>query len=316
MIHLLNFLYISKILAYSLFFFSIIFSIFVLISTNIIYSVIFMICSFVLGSLAFFLLNFDAFGFIFIIVYVGAIAVLFLFVVMMLDIKMHSEKKLISFFNFDFLMFIPFFGLIYFLIQRILAQFNFFLNSKYQDIWGIYSDFINFKNPLNAYLSNYFTVNNTILEFKYAELNLNFKKGFLDNLNLNATILKDLWKHQGVFNFNKLCSLDWADLSAETSMGPSLLNQMISNFSFSKVETFELLMQIYHVVYAPVLLCIIFLLVFGLIGSINIAMNHNPSTFNTLKTKRQDSVQQFNKSSTILFCDFNEKNLDKNNINE
>ena len=55
-------------------------------------SVIFLILAFCSASLILFMFNAEFIALIFIIIYVGAIAVLFLFVIMMLDIKDHSEE--------------------------------------------------------------------------------------------------------------------------------------------------------------------------------------------------------------------------------
>lgn len=64
---------------------------FVVLSSNPVESVLFLILTFCNAGAMLFLYNLEFFGLIFIIIYVGAIAVLFLFVVMMLNIKLHSS---------------------------------------------------------------------------------------------------------------------------------------------------------------------------------------------------------------------------------
>lgn len=66
-------------------------SLLVVLSTNPVESVLFLILTFCNASTMLFFFNLEFFGLIFLIIYVGAIAVLFLFVVMMLNIKLHSS---------------------------------------------------------------------------------------------------------------------------------------------------------------------------------------------------------------------------------
>ena len=60
-------------------------------SRNPVESVLFLILTFCDAGAILFLYNLEFFGLLFIIIYVGAIAVLFLFVIMMLNIKLHSS---------------------------------------------------------------------------------------------------------------------------------------------------------------------------------------------------------------------------------
>jgi len=66
-------------------------SLLVVFSTNPVESVLYLILTFCNAGAVLFLYNLEFFGLIFIIIYVGAIAVLFLFVIMMLNIKIHSS---------------------------------------------------------------------------------------------------------------------------------------------------------------------------------------------------------------------------------
>lgn len=63
----------------------------VVLSSSPVESVLFLILTFCTAGTMLFFFNLEFFGLIFIIIYVGAIAVLFLFVVMMLNIKLHSS---------------------------------------------------------------------------------------------------------------------------------------------------------------------------------------------------------------------------------
>ena len=75
-------------------------SIFVFISENPVHSVLFLILTFCNASGILFLFNAEFLGLVLIIIYVGAIAVLFLFVVMMLNVKIHTSD---IFFNIPFI---------------------------------------------------------------------------------------------------------------------------------------------------------------------------------------------------------------------
>ena len=86
-------------LAHSLFFYffstiTVISSVLVTTSKNTVYSVFFLITVFVSVSILFFMIGAEFLGMIMLIVYVGAVAVLFLFVVMMLNVKEQSKKKI------------------------------------------------------------------------------------------------------------------------------------------------------------------------------------------------------------------------------
>ena len=73
----------------------------VIVVKNSIYAVLFLVLSFIAASGMLLLLKCEFLALMFIIIYVGAIAVLFLFVVMMLDLKVTSDKK-------DILKYFPF----------------------------------------------------------------------------------------------------------------------------------------------------------------------------------------------------------------
>jgi NADH-quinone oxidoreductase subunit J len=73
-------------------------------SVNSIESILFLILTFFNSAIILFFFHADFLGLIFIIVYVGAIAVLFLFVIMMLNVKI--GKKINSFINLNFIMFL------------------------------------------------------------------------------------------------------------------------------------------------------------------------------------------------------------------
>ena len=73
--------------------------------TNSIYAVLFLVLSFISASGLLLLLKCEFLALMFIVIYVGAIAVLFLFVVMMLDLKVTTNKK-------DILKYFPFGSLI------------------------------------------------------------------------------------------------------------------------------------------------------------------------------------------------------------
>ena len=86
-------------LAHSLFFYffstiTVISSVLVTTSKNTVYSVFFLITVFVSVSILFIMIGAEFLGMIMLIVYVGAVAVLFLFVVMMLNVKEQSKKKI------------------------------------------------------------------------------------------------------------------------------------------------------------------------------------------------------------------------------
>jgi len=86
-------------IAHSLFFYffstvTVISSILVTTSKNTVYSVFFLISVFVSVSILFIMIGAEFLGMIMLIVYVGAVAVLFLFVVMMLNVKEQSKKKI------------------------------------------------------------------------------------------------------------------------------------------------------------------------------------------------------------------------------
>tara|TARA_Y100000590_G_scaffold414178_1_gene510825 strand:+ start:58 stop:690 length:633 start_codon:yes stop_codon:yes gene_type:complete len=86
-------------LAHSLFFYffstiTVISSVLVTTSKNTVYSVFFLISVFVSVSILFIMIGAEFLGMIMLIVYVGAVAVLFLFVVMMLNVKEQSKKKI------------------------------------------------------------------------------------------------------------------------------------------------------------------------------------------------------------------------------
>jgi NADH-quinone oxidoreductase subunit J len=66
-------------------------SLLVVLSTNPVESVLYLILTFCNAGVILFLFNLEFFGLVFIIIYVGAVAVLFLFVIMMLNIKLHSS---------------------------------------------------------------------------------------------------------------------------------------------------------------------------------------------------------------------------------
>jgi NADH-quinone oxidoreductase subunit J len=66
-------------------------SLFVVLSSNPVESVLYLILTFCNAGAVLFFYNLEFFGLIFVIIYVGAIAVLFLFVIMMLNIKVHSS---------------------------------------------------------------------------------------------------------------------------------------------------------------------------------------------------------------------------------
>ena len=86
-------------LAHSIFFYffstiTVFSSFMVIVSRNTVYSVFFLILVFVSVSILFIMIGAEFLGMIMLIVYVGAVAVLFLFVVMMLNVKEQSKKKI------------------------------------------------------------------------------------------------------------------------------------------------------------------------------------------------------------------------------
>ena len=84
--HTLFFYFFSTITVFS--------AVMVIISRNTVYSVFFLILVFISVSILFIMIGAEFLGMIMLIVYVGAVAVLFLFVVMMLNVKEQSKKKI------------------------------------------------------------------------------------------------------------------------------------------------------------------------------------------------------------------------------
>lgn len=98
-------------------------SLLVVFSANPVESVLFLILTFFNAGTILFFFNLEFFGLIFIIIYVGAIAVLFLFVIMMLNIKLHSS--IFGAFTFkNSLMYAISFFLVYILLLNLYLYFS------------------------------------------------------------------------------------------------------------------------------------------------------------------------------------------------
>lgn len=134
--------------------FAIMSALMVIITPNPVHSVLFLIFTFVNSSILLIFLGNTFMGLLFLIVYVGAIAVLFLFIIMMLNIKVKSEKFLFNFFQF-FLIFS--FGLAF--IYFFLVFFNLYYGGidllEYQLLKdnGFILDYFNYFKSIEEYLT-------------------------------------------------------------------------------------------------------------------------------------------------------------------
>lgn len=129
-----------------LFFFSLVFSIFVVFSKNPVYSVLSLVLVFINVTGLLILLGVDFLSMLFLVVYVGAVAVLFLFVVMMLNIK------ILSFYSFFFRYFpLTVLFLLYFFFPMLS-------NLIYLDLHNLLYNL--YFNPINCWSCYTFQVEN------------------------------------------------------------------------------------------------------------------------------------------------------------
>lgn len=103
----------------------IVFSLFVIISTNPIHSILFLVLVFLITSVVFIYSGVFFLGMVLVIVYLGAVCVLFLFVIMMLNIKVLELKRKINFLPYLFVLF-----LVFYLVRLKGVNSNLFENPK------------------------------------------------------------------------------------------------------------------------------------------------------------------------------------------
>lgn len=96
--------------------FAIMSALMVIITPNPVHSVLFLIFTFINSSVLIIFLGNTFMALLFLIVYVGAIAVLFLFIIMMLNIKIKSEKIFFNSFQFFLIFFSGLFFIFFFLV--------------------------------------------------------------------------------------------------------------------------------------------------------------------------------------------------------
>jgi NADH:ubiquinone oxidoreductase subunit 6 (subunit J) len=135
------------------------FSFFLIFISNPIYSVISLIIIYLAASFLIILYEIHFLSVIFILVYLGAVIVLFLFIVMMLNIKVQSNVKILNIFPFIILsiIFFLFFGLPLFFFKNSLF-FNSFNNNINLEETVIF-DFFSIFNLLDLYLNCFFLEN-------------------------------------------------------------------------------------------------------------------------------------------------------------
>lgn len=95
------------------YFFIVLSSVFVIISSNAIYALFFLVLSFIFSSILLILLECEFLALLIIIIYVGAISVLFLFLIMMIDFKMKNYYRHLMIYLFSGFFYL---SLIYFLV--------------------------------------------------------------------------------------------------------------------------------------------------------------------------------------------------------
>jgi NADH-quinone oxidoreductase subunit J len=116
----------------------------VVLSYNPVHSVLFLILVFCNATGILLLLEVEFLGLVFLVVYVGAIAVLFLFVVMMLNIKIGSEKEAFKYLPIGFILGFLFILEVLVLLNKDLVQlFYFYPTDFYYSEWFFNIDSIN-----------------------------------------------------------------------------------------------------------------------------------------------------------------------------
>lgn len=244
------------------------------ITYNPVYSVLCMVFCFVTGSFLFFILRLDFFGYIFLIVYVGAIAVLFLFIVMMFDIKIKKndyslKNNKFSFFFNNFLIILL--GFFTFLAIKPLYTLNFLTTNFYRKNREIINH--------GAYIDNLVQdtqFNTDKLTQKSDELSIIYETALMDTI------------EQGL------------------NLEESFVTIPYNYYAESNLLHYINLLKIYNE-FAPLLLLSGIILLIGMIGAIVLAMSsvsgknveiHGKSQ--DVMIKRQDTVQQFNRSAKVV----------------
>jgi len=103
-------MFLTNILTYVFFNFLLFLSLFLILNGNVFISVLLLALLFIFIAIFLILLKFEFIGYIYLLLYVGALVVMLMFILMFLNLKIESYRKiLISYFNLDFLFYLIFF---------------------------------------------------------------------------------------------------------------------------------------------------------------------------------------------------------------